>query len=209
MARFFAANPNPWGWNPTQYGGLPAQFTYLPSLPYVAGLISRLAPSLEPDYAYRLLASTFACLGPATLFLFVLYFTRSRWWALAAALAYTFFSPSYYLVHTIDVDRGKAYLPWRLQVLVKYGEGTAQRRADADPAGADRRVACGCHARVRAGLSGGRAAGGRRADQLGGGAGAGLLLPADSGHAGRIGWLSREQSARRRRPSATDWPASG
>jgi len=123
MARFFSENPNPWGWNPTQYGGLPAQFTYLPSLPYAAGMISRLAPSLAPDYAYRLLASTFACLGPVTLFIFVLYFTRSRWWALAAALAYTFFSPSYYLVHTIDVDRGKAYLPWRLQVLVKYGEG--------------------------------------------------------------------------------------
>ena len=27
MARFFAEHPNPWGWNPTQYCGLPAQFT--------------------------------------------------------------------------------------------------------------------------------------------------------------------------------------
>ena len=123
MARFFSEHPNPWGWNPAQYGGLPSQFTYLPSLPYLAGAISRIAPAAPPDYAYRILASAFACLGPATLFLFVLYFTRSRWWALAAALAYTFFSPSYYLVHTIDVDRGKASLPWRLQVLVKYGEG--------------------------------------------------------------------------------------
>src|ERR1700676_4468261 len=27
MARFFSAHPNPWGWNPMQYCGLPAQFT--------------------------------------------------------------------------------------------------------------------------------------------------------------------------------------
>ena len=122
MARFFAEHPNPWGWNPTQYGGLSAQFTYLPGLPYTAGMISRVA-GIEPDYAYRILAAAFACLGPATLFWFVLYFTRSRWWALGVGLAYTFCSPSYYLVHTIDLDRGKAFLPWRLQVLVKYGEG--------------------------------------------------------------------------------------
>jgi hypothetical protein len=123
MARIFAANPNPWSWNATQYCGLPAQFTYLPSLPYVAAIISRIVPALSPDYSYRILASTFACLGPATVFFFVLYFTRSRGWALATALAYTFFSPSYYLVRTIDLDRGKFLLPWRLQVLVKYGEG--------------------------------------------------------------------------------------
>jgi hypothetical protein len=123
MARFFSAHPNPWGWNPTQYCGLPAQFTYVPGLPYLAAAAGRLAPSLQIDHVYRIVAATFACLGPATLFLFALYFTGSRWWALSIALAYTFFSPSYYLIHTIDVDRGTAYLPWRLQVLVKYGEG--------------------------------------------------------------------------------------
>jgi hypothetical protein len=123
MARIFAVNPNPWGWNATQYCGLPEQFTYLPSLPYVAATISRIVPALSPDYSYRILASTFACLGPATVFFFVLYFTRSRGWALGTALAYTFFSPSYYLVRTIDLDRGKFLLPWRLQVLAKYGEG--------------------------------------------------------------------------------------
>jgi hypothetical protein len=122
MARFFSQHPNPWGWNPTQYCGLPAQFTYVPALPYLAAVVGRLTP-FQTDHAYRIVAATFACLGPATLFLFALYFTGSRCWALAVALAYTFFSPSYYLIHTIDVDRGTAYLPWRLQVLAKYGEG--------------------------------------------------------------------------------------
>src|SRR5215472_6910193 len=90
MARFFSAHPNPWGWNPTQYCGLPAQFTYLPGLPYLVATTHWLAPSIEIDHAYRIVAATFACLGPATLFLFAVYFTGSRWWALAAALAYTF-----------------------------------------------------------------------------------------------------------------------
>ena len=123
MARFFSAHPNPWGWNPIQYCGLPSQFTYVPALPYLAAAVGRFTTSLQIDHVYRIVAATFACVGPATLFLFALYFTASRWWALTIAVAYTFFSPSYYLVHAIDVDRGTAYLPWRLQVLVKYGEG--------------------------------------------------------------------------------------
>jgi hypothetical protein len=40
MARFFSQHSNPWGWNPTQYCGLPSQFTYLPVLPYLAAAVS-------------------------------------------------------------------------------------------------------------------------------------------------------------------------
>ncbi|MBI1787661.1 MAG: hypothetical protein HYR60_08950 [Acidobacteria bacterium] len=123
MARFFSQHPNPWGWNPTQYGGLPTQFTYLPGLTYPAAGAMRLFPSAATEHVYRIVASTLACLGPAALFLFAFYFTRSRGWAAATALAYTFFSPCYGLIHTISRDRGYVYLPWRLQVLVKYGEG--------------------------------------------------------------------------------------
>ncbi len=44
MARFFAAHPNPWGWNPTQYCGLPTQFTYLPLLHYMVGAAHAVFP---------------------------------------------------------------------------------------------------------------------------------------------------------------------
>src|SRR5262249_28654185 len=74
MARFFANNPNPWGWNPLQYCGMPAQFTYVPALPYLAAAASRRTSAFEVDHVYRIIASGFACLGPATLFLLVLYF---------------------------------------------------------------------------------------------------------------------------------------
>ena len=122
MARFFYLHPSPFGWNAMQYCGLPAQFTYLPGLQYIAATLAHLLP-MEPAYIYRMLAAALACLGPSTVFLFVAYFTRQRWWALAAALGYTLVSPLYGIVSTIDQDRGNIQLPWRLLVLVKYGEG--------------------------------------------------------------------------------------
>ncbi len=122
MVRLFSEYPNPWGWNPTQYCGLPVQFTYLPLVPYLGALLVWLA-RLEPVYAYRLLTAVFACLGPATLFLLVRRFGGSRGWALATALGYTLFSPAYGLIQQIDHDRGLVQLPWRVQVLAKYGEG--------------------------------------------------------------------------------------
>ncbi|MGH9720479.1 MAG: hypothetical protein ACRD8O_09715, partial [Bryobacteraceae bacterium] len=124
MARFVAAHPNPWGWNPTQYCGLPTQFTYVPGLPYLAALFIRLLPGAPPEHVYRVVAATLACLGPSTVFLALVVFTGSRWWSLAAAVAYTLFSPLYGLIPTVDRDRGGGvHLPWRLLVLVKYGEG--------------------------------------------------------------------------------------
>ena len=63
------------------------------------------------------------CLGPVTLFLFALHFTRSRKWASVAAVAYSLLSPSYGLFPAVEKDRGIVQLPWRMQVLAKYGEG--------------------------------------------------------------------------------------
>ncbi len=123
MARFFAAHPNPWGWNPMQYCGLPAQFTYLPLLPYRVAAYIEAFPGTEPAQVYRMITTLAACLGPVTLFFFVIYFARSRRAALAIAVAYSVFSPLYGLIPQINFDRGVAALPWRWQLLVKYGEG--------------------------------------------------------------------------------------
>lgn len=123
IARFFATNPNPWGWNPWVYCGLPAQFTYLPVVPYSVALLMWLAPGLEALHAYRLVTGFMACLGPVTLFLFSFLRTRSLRWSAMAALAYSVFSPSYDLFETVDKDRGLLPIPWRLHVMVKYGEG--------------------------------------------------------------------------------------
>ena len=122
-ARFITAHPDPWGWNPLQYCGLPTQFTYLPALPYVTAAAWRLRPHAAPEHLYRAVAALITCCGPVMVFLFAFHFTRSRKWALVAALAYTFVSPVYGMYRQIDRDRGWAQLPWRLQVMAKYGEG--------------------------------------------------------------------------------------
>ncbi|MBL8292284.1 MAG: hypothetical protein JNN08_10635, partial [Bryobacterales bacterium] len=123
MALFFANNPNPFGWNPLQYGGMPAHLWYLPGIPYLSAAAIHLLPFLKPEHVYRLVTVTFACLPPVTLFFFILYFTGSRVWAAIAALGYTFISPSFAVYRAIWHDQGITYVPWRIQTLIKYGEG--------------------------------------------------------------------------------------
>lgn len=122
-ARFISAHPNPWGWNPFQYCGIPTRFLYVPALPYVTALLVRLLPHVPLDYIYRVTVSLATCLGPVTMFFFALFFTRNRRWSFMAALAYSFISPSYGLFPAVEKDRGIVQLPWRIQVLAKYGEG--------------------------------------------------------------------------------------
>jgi len=123
MAHFLSRHPNPFGWNPYQYGGLPTAFWYLPSVPYGGAVLAWLFPSAEPYWLYRVLVSGAGCLGPVAMFLFVLAFTRDRRWAAAAGVCYSLFSVSYMLYDVINKDRGLIYLPWRMQALHKYGEG--------------------------------------------------------------------------------------
>lgn len=122
ITRFVAEHPNPWGWNPQQYAGQPTQFTYPPLLPYTASALHWVT-GLDPFHAYRIVVSIAACLGPIALAFAFYYFTGSTWLALLLGLAYTICSPVYGLFERIDQDRGLYYLPWRLLMLMKYGEG--------------------------------------------------------------------------------------
>jgi hypothetical protein len=123
MARFFAQHPNPWGWNPLPYCGLPAQFMYVPGVPYVSALFIHLLPHATPDSIFRTIVSLMTCLGPVTLFFFALYFTKSPKWAFVAAAVYSLMSASYALFPAVEKDRGIAQLAWHVKVLAKYGEG--------------------------------------------------------------------------------------
>lgn len=118
-----AEYPNPWGWNPRQYCGLPTQFTYLPGLPYLLAFSSKLIPSAPVENIYRVVTGLAACLIPASVFLLSMTLLRSRSWAVAAGAACTVLSPLYLLFRVIDRDRGLLEVPWRLNVLLKYGEG--------------------------------------------------------------------------------------
>ena len=123
MARFLSQHPNPWGWNPLAYCGLPTQFMYVPNMPYLGALFIRLLPHASPDHIFRTIVSLMTCLGPVTLFFFALYFTGSRRWALVVAVAYSCMSPSYALFPAVERDHDLAHLAWRVKVMAKYGEG--------------------------------------------------------------------------------------
>ena len=122
ISRFIAEHPNPWGWNPFPYCGLPTQFLYLPVVPYAVAALVWIT-RVPHEMVYRIVTGGLACAGPVAFFFLVVYFSKSRVWAMLAALSYTVFSPSYGLFEQIHRDRGITELPWRLQVLVKYGEG--------------------------------------------------------------------------------------
>jgi len=123
MARFLSEHPNPWGWNPLPYCGLPTQFMYVPNMPYLGALFIHLLPYAAPDHIFRCIISLMTCLGPVTLFFFALYFTGSRKWAFIAGVAYSCMSPSYVLFPAVEKDHDVAYLAWRVKVMSKYGEG--------------------------------------------------------------------------------------
>ncbi len=123
MARFLSHHPDPWGWNPLPYCGLPTQFMYVPNLPYLSAFFIHLLPNVTPDLVFRTIVSLMTCLGPVTLFLFAVYFTGSRRWSFAMAVAYSCMSPSYALFPAVEKDRGIAQMAWRVKVLAKYGEG--------------------------------------------------------------------------------------
>jgi hypothetical protein len=123
IARFISAHPNPWGWDPFQYCGIPTRFLYVPALPYLTAFLAHVLPHVPLAFIYRVIVSAMTCLGPVTAFFFALYFTGSRRWPLVAALVYGFLSPSYGLFPAVEKDRGIVQLPWRVQVLAKYGEG--------------------------------------------------------------------------------------
>ena len=122
ITRFISEHPNPWGWNPQQYAGQPTQFSYPPLIPYTAGMLHWIT-GMEPFRAYRFVVALSACFGPVTLAFAFYFFTRSLFWSLALGVAYSVAGPLYGLFERIDADRGVYYLPWRLLVMIKYGEG--------------------------------------------------------------------------------------
>ena len=123
MARFLSRHPNPLGWYPYWYRGTPVQYTYPPGLHYINALSMRLLPELKPGQVYHAVTAVYYCLGAITVAYMVYFFTRKRWWAFGAGMLYSVWSPAQWLIREIRADSIGFEAPWRLQALVKYGEG--------------------------------------------------------------------------------------
>lgn len=123
MARLVADNPDYLSWNPLQYGGLPIHYVYLPLLPYFNALFLWASPALDATYVHRAVCVLALFLSPVVAFLLIREWTGRLAPALYSVLAVTFCSPLYSLIEPINTDRGILTVPWRIQVLIKYGEG--------------------------------------------------------------------------------------
>lgn len=123
MARLFAGNPDYLSWNPLQYGGIPMHYVYLPLLPYFDALWLWLIPDADATNVHRAVCAVALFLTPAAAFLLIRDWTGRAGPAFSSALAVTLISPLYYFIETINDDRGFMAVPWRVQVLIKYGEG--------------------------------------------------------------------------------------
>lgn len=121
-ARFLRDHwPHP-GWQPNWYCGTRTDYVYPPMLRYGTAALARYVPNLLPVRAYHLYVAFFYCFGIAGVFLLARTCSESRVLAWLAALAVALVSPSYLFVSSIRHDT-PLHMPYRLNVLLRYGEG--------------------------------------------------------------------------------------
>jgi hypothetical protein len=121
-ARFLRDHwPHP-DWQPNWYCGTRTDYIYPPALRYGTAGISKALPELLPVRAYHLYVAFFYCFGIAAVYLLARFGSRSRLAGWIAAAATALVSPSYLLVSQIRDDT-PWQMPYRLAVLMRYGEG--------------------------------------------------------------------------------------
>jgi hypothetical protein len=106
-------------WQPLWYCGTRYDYIYPPALRYGTALLSRV---WIPVKAYHIYTALFYCLGIAGVYFLVRVVSRSRGAAWLAAAASALVSPAFALMPKLYAD-SPHLTPWRLWVLVRYGEG--------------------------------------------------------------------------------------
>jgi len=106
-------------WQPLWYCGTRYDYLYPPVLRYGTALLSRI---YVPVKAYHLYTALLYAIGIAGVYFLVWVMCRSRGAAWLAAAASTLVSPAFLFIPPVRLD--SQYLaPWRLWVLLRYGEG--------------------------------------------------------------------------------------
>jgi len=118
-ARFLRDHwPHP-QWQPLWYCGTRYDYIYPPALRYGTALLSRV---WIPVKAYHIYTALLYCLGIAGVYFLVRVMSGSRGAAWLAAAASALVSPAFALIPVVRAD-SLHLTPWRLWVLVRYGEG--------------------------------------------------------------------------------------
>lgn len=122
-ARFLREHfPHP-AWQPDWYCGTRFDYIYPPALRYATAGLSAVLNTTTAR-AYHLYTATLYCLGVVGVYLLARAGMRSRLWAALAAVASTIISPSFLFLENFRADyAGERWMPVRLGVLTRYGEG--------------------------------------------------------------------------------------
>lgn len=121
-ARFLKDNWIHPDWQPNWYCGTRTDYIYPPALRYGTAVISKAVPKVLPVRAYHLYIAFFYCFGIAGVYLLARAASNSRAAGWIAAAATALVSPSFLFVPELAVESFWR-MPYRLNVLVRYGEG--------------------------------------------------------------------------------------
>ncbi len=120
-ARFLTEHwPHP-QWQPLWYGGTRFDYVYPPALRYGTAMLSRMV-GYWPVKAYHVYVGFFYCVGIAGVYFLVRIGARSRVMAWLCGIATAVMSPSFLFMTNMRNDAWR-FLPVRLGVIAKYGEG--------------------------------------------------------------------------------------
>jgi len=110
-------------WQPNWYLGTRFDYVYPPALRCGAAAVSEWL-GVSTARGYHVYTGTLYCLGIVGIYWLVRVATGWRMWAWIAALGVLIYSPTYlFLRHFEEGYRAVRYMPLRLGVLVRYGEG--------------------------------------------------------------------------------------
>ncbi len=121
MARIMAEHPGEWKWWPFWSGGMRFENTYLPLTQWLTAVVMT-ATGKSAGRSFHIVSAFFYVLGPVTLFSMAWIFSRRLWTSFFAALVYSCFSISTFLLPIIRADAGNPWIIRRFQVLTYYGE---------------------------------------------------------------------------------------
>jgi hypothetical protein len=122
IARYLSRHWGDASWWPLWHCGMPYQDTYVPLLHAVVAAVAWLG-HLSAARAYHGVVGVTYALGAVTLYFMASHLGVRRQAAFLAALVYSLFSPSVFLMPGVKGDVGGIWFARRLQVLTVYGEG--------------------------------------------------------------------------------------
>jgi hypothetical protein len=122
-ARFLRDHwPHP-AWQPNWYTGTRFDYIYPPALRYGTAALSLLR-GVSTARSYHLYIALLYAVGIAGVYVFVRTGSRSRGAAIWTAVASALVSPGFLFIRQLRLDaQGVYYMPVRLGVLIRYGEG--------------------------------------------------------------------------------------